>query len=139
MRHWELDSKVAGFVEKALPPGALQPWDQNHMKKVVAFVGGQEHLLQACVRHGGRKIPQKACVGLSVGGDPNSASVSIAPVDAVTLLEPSLGGEGFQIRVSSPAPHPVQKRGVSGDGGLSQVQVREHVLSGHHPLHEVSA
>ena len=62
MRDWELYGEVAGFVKKALPPRTFQPRDQDNMKKIVPLVGGQEHLLQASVCHGGREVPQKTRV-----------------------------------------------------------------------------
>jgi len=54
VRNLDLDSEMARFVEQALPPGALQSGDQNHMEKVVAFLRGEKDLFQSgiCGRRG---------------------------------------------------------------------------------------
>ena len=59
VRNFDLDSEMARFVEQALPPGALQSGDQNYMKKVVAFLRGDEDLFQSGVRGRRGQVPQK--------------------------------------------------------------------------------
>ena len=59
MRNLDLDSEMARFVEQALPPGALQSGDQNHMEKVVVFLRGDEDLFQNGIRGRRGQVPQK--------------------------------------------------------------------------------
>ena len=59
MRNFDLDSEVARFVEQALPSGALQSGDQNHMEKVVAFLRGDKDLFQSGIRGRRGQVLQK--------------------------------------------------------------------------------